>query len=165
MTRSETKRNWVHAWTYSLISTLTLPWICCRWLQKRSNIKEIETWKVADRLWNGTMTKKWPMLKANSVQSECRSSHMVIWINEIPTRLHLFWQKGNNMKSETILEKNKVSVKAGKMMRKVNEKVNKSQDAIHPTPWCSYPRNHHCSGSHLRTKSCLLYTSPSPRDA
>ena len=36
-------------------------------LQKRSNIKEIETWKVANRLWNGKMIKKWPMLKANSV--------------------------------------------------------------------------------------------------
>ena len=28
MTRSETKRNSDHAWTYSLILTLTLPWIC-----------------------------------------------------------------------------------------------------------------------------------------
>ena len=37
-----------------------------QWLQKRSNIKEIETWKVANRLWNGKMIKKWPMLKANS---------------------------------------------------------------------------------------------------
>ena len=36
-------------------------------LQKGSNIKEIETWKVANRLWNGKMIKKWPMLKANSV--------------------------------------------------------------------------------------------------
>ena len=42
---------------------------------------------------------------------------MVILINEIPTMLHLFWQKRNNMKSETILEKNKVSVKAGKMIK------------------------------------------------
>ena len=39
-----------------------------QWLQKRSNIREIETWKVANRLWNGKMIlKKWPMLKANSV--------------------------------------------------------------------------------------------------
>ena len=38
-----------------------------QWLQKRSNIKEIETWKVANRLWNGKMIKKLPMLKANSV--------------------------------------------------------------------------------------------------
>ena len=37
-----------------------------QWLKKRSNIKEIETWKVANRLWNGKMIKKWPMLKANS---------------------------------------------------------------------------------------------------
>ena len=28
-----------------------------QWLQKRSNIKEIETWKVANRLWNGKMIK------------------------------------------------------------------------------------------------------------
>ena len=27
-----------------------------QWLQKRSNIKEIETWKVSSRLWNGKMT-------------------------------------------------------------------------------------------------------------
>ena len=38
-----------------------------QWLQKRSNIKEIETWKVVNRLWNGKMINKWPMLKANSV--------------------------------------------------------------------------------------------------
>ena len=36
-------------------------------LQKRSNIKQIYTWKAANRLWNGKMIKKWPMLKANSV--------------------------------------------------------------------------------------------------
>ena len=29
-----------------------------QWLQKRSNIKEIETRKVANRLWNGKMIKK-----------------------------------------------------------------------------------------------------------
>ena len=29
--------------------------------------KEIETWKVANRLWNGKIIKKRPMLKANSV--------------------------------------------------------------------------------------------------
>ena len=34
-----------------------------QWLQNRSNIKEIETWKVAKRLWNGKMIKKWPILK------------------------------------------------------------------------------------------------------
>ena len=38
-----------------------------QWLHKRSNIKEIETWKVANRLWNGKMIKKRPTLKANSV--------------------------------------------------------------------------------------------------
>ena len=38
-----------------------------QWLQNKSNIKEIETWKVAKRLWNCKMIKKWPMLKANSV--------------------------------------------------------------------------------------------------
>ena len=26
-------------------------------------------------------------------QSECRSSHMVIWTNGIPTILYLFWEK------------------------------------------------------------------------
>ena len=25
-------------------------------------------------------------------------------------------------------------------------------------PWCSYPRNYHCSRSHLRTKSMMKYT-------
>ena len=35
-------------------------------LEKWSNIKEIETWKVTNRLWNGKMIKKWPMLKGNS---------------------------------------------------------------------------------------------------
>ena len=29
-----------------------------KWLQKRWNIKEIETWKVANRLWNGKMILK-----------------------------------------------------------------------------------------------------------
>ena len=38
-----------------------------QWLQKRSNIKEIKTWKVANRLWNGKMIKKWPMFRANLV--------------------------------------------------------------------------------------------------
>ena len=33
-----------------------------QWLQNRSNIK-----KVANRVWNGKMIKKWPMLKVNSV--------------------------------------------------------------------------------------------------
>ena len=43
---------------------------------------------------------------------------MVIWTNEIPTILHLFWaKKGNNRINESILEKNKVSVKAGKMIQ------------------------------------------------
>ena len=42
-------------------------------------------------------------------QSECRSSHMVIWTNEIPTIFVL-------SKNESILEKNNVSVKAGKMI-------------------------------------------------
>ena len=36
-------------------------------LQKRSNIKEIETWKVANTLWNRKIIEKSPMLKANSV--------------------------------------------------------------------------------------------------
>ena len=60
MTRSEMKRNSEHALTYSLILTLTLHWICFyaqQWLQKRSNIKEIETWKAVNRLWNGYETK------------------------------------------------------------------------------------------------------------
>ena len=38
-----------------------------QWLKKRSNIKVIETWKAANRLWNGKMIKNWQMLKANSV--------------------------------------------------------------------------------------------------
>ena len=38
-----------------------------QWLQKRLNIKEIETWKLANRLWNGKIVKRRPMLKLNSV--------------------------------------------------------------------------------------------------
>ena len=52
-----------------------------QWLQKRSNIKEIETGKVADRLGNGKMIKKWPMLKANSVLRAKNKANVdqVIW--------------------------------------------------------------------------------------
>ena len=52
-----------------------------QWLQNISNIKEIETWKVADRLWNGKVIKKWPMLKANSVlRAENKANaDQVIW--------------------------------------------------------------------------------------
>ena len=52
-----------------------------QWLQKRSYIKEIETWKVNNRLWNGKMIKKLPMLKANSVlRAENKSNaDQVIW--------------------------------------------------------------------------------------
>ena len=53
MARSETKRNSDLAWTYSLIfdpyTTLDL-FNPKQWLQNRSNIEEIETWKVANRL-------------------------------------------------------------------------------------------------------------------
>ena len=107
-----------HAWPYSLILTLTLPWIC--FIQnndkKWSNIKEIKTWKVANRLWNGKMIKKWPMLKANSViraknKVNVRSSHIVIWTNEIPTVLQLFWAKRKQQEKQT-----KVSVQAAKII-------------------------------------------------
>ena len=64
-----------------------------QWLQNRSNIKEIETWKVA----NGKMIKTWPMLKANLVLRAKNKANadqvMVIWTNEIPTILQLFWAK------------------------------------------------------------------------
>jgi len=52
-----------------------------QWLQKRSNIKERETWKVANRLWNGKMINKWPMLKANSVlrAKNKANANKVIW--------------------------------------------------------------------------------------
>ena len=54
-----------------------------QWLQKRSNIKE--TWKEANRLWNGKMIKKWPMLKANSVlrAKNKASADQVIWKFEL----------------------------------------------------------------------------------
>ena len=39
-----------------------------QWLQNRSNIKEVETWKVANRLWNGKMIKK-----MTNVESELSS--------------------------------------------------------------------------------------------
>ena len=69
-----------------------------QWLQKRSNIKEKETWKVANRLWNGKMIEKLPMLKANSVlrannQANADQVICLIWTNEIPSILHLFWAK------------------------------------------------------------------------
>ena len=62
-----------------------------QWLQKRSNIKEIEASIVANRLWNSKMIK----MKANSVlrASESRLSHRVIWTNKIPAMLYLFWAK------------------------------------------------------------------------
>ena len=41
---------------------------------------------------------------------------MVIWTNEIPTILVLS-KKENNSKNESIPEKNKFSVKAGKMIQ------------------------------------------------
>ena len=50
-------------------------------LKKWSNIKEIETWKVANRLWNGKMIQKWPMLKANLIlraKNEANADQ-VIW--------------------------------------------------------------------------------------
>ena len=53
-----------------------------QWRQKRSNIKEIETLKVANRLWNGKMIKKkLPMLKANSVlrAKNKANADQVIW--------------------------------------------------------------------------------------
>ena len=37
-----------------------------QWLQKRSNIKEIETWKVANRLWKGKMIKN----KMTNIESD-----------------------------------------------------------------------------------------------
>ena len=58
-----------------------------QWLQKRSNIKEIETWKVANRLWNGKMIKKWPMLKANSVEKK--------WLN-YKAKLLIFRKRAYN---------------------------------------------------------------------
>ena len=50
-------------------------------LQKRSNIKEIETWKVANTLWNRKIIEKWPMLKANSVlrAKNKANADQVIW--------------------------------------------------------------------------------------
>ena len=71
ITRSETKRNSIGQCMNVFLNfdphtTLDL-FHPKQWLQKRSNIKEIEPWKVANRLWNGKMIKKWPMLKAHSV--------------------------------------------------------------------------------------------------
>ena len=60
MRRSETKRNSDHARTYSLIfypyTTLDL-FHPEQWLEKISNTKEIETWKVGNRLWKCKMIK------------------------------------------------------------------------------------------------------------
>ena len=52
-----------------------------QWLQKWTDIKEIETWKVGNRLWNGKMIKKWPMLTANSVlrAKNKANADQVIW--------------------------------------------------------------------------------------
>ena len=68
-------------------------------LEKRSNIKEIETWKGANRLWNGKMIKKWPDQCWKRTQfygvrtKRMQIKSYVIWTNEIPTILHLFWAK------------------------------------------------------------------------
>ena len=35
-----------------------------QWVQKRSNIKETETWKVANRLWNSKMIKKYKYVES-----------------------------------------------------------------------------------------------------
>ena len=87
-----------------------------QWLQKRSNIKEIETWKVA-RI--GYETAKW--LKNDQCWKRTQFYGLrTKWMNvksEIPTILHfVLSKKGNNRKNESILEKNKVSVKASKMI-------------------------------------------------
>ena len=64
-----------------------------QWLQERSNIKEIEAWKVAKKITNveselnSTDSTGWE-------QSERRSSHMVNWSNEIPTIYICSEQKG-----------------------------------------------------------------------
>ena len=76
-----------------------------QWLQKRSNIKEIETWKVANRLCNGKMIKKMTNIESGLSssgyeQSECRSSHMVISTKEIPIILHLLWAKTEGKQQE-----------------------------------------------------------------
>ena len=54
-----------------------------QWLQNRSNIKETETWKVANRLWNSKMIKKWPMLKVNSVSVRAKNKANMPFIYEI----------------------------------------------------------------------------------
>ena len=43
---------------------------------------------------------------------------MLIWINEIPAILHdlVLSKKGNNRKNKSILDKNNISVKAGKVI-------------------------------------------------
>ena len=54
-----------------------------QWLQNRSNIKETETWKVANRLWNSKLIKKWPMLKVNSVSVRAKNKANMPFIYRI----------------------------------------------------------------------------------
>ena len=87
-----------------------------QWLQNRSNIKEIETWKVANGLGKGKTIKKLPMLKANSVlrAKNKANADQVIWLFELtkfqPSCISSE-QKGKQQEKRIITrEKNKVSV-------------------------------------------------------
>ena len=103
-------------------------------------------------------------------QSECRSSHMVIWTNEITTIFDLFWAKRETTgKTNQYYRKKQFQLKLVKWskkkantrshLRKINEKI-RQKDATHSTPWCSYPLNYHCPRSHLRTKSMIKDINP-----
>ena len=115
MTRSEAKRNSGHAWTYSLILTLTLPWIC--FIQNNDFktdqiLKEIiETWEVTNRLWNGKMIKNdqcWKRtqfygLRTNWKRMQIKSYDDLNYRNSNHLTFVLS-KKGNNRKNESILE-------------------------------------------------------------
>ena len=75
---------------------------------------------MANRLWNGKIIKKLPMLKANSVlrAKNKANADQVIWTNEIPTIFHLFWAEGNNRENEWIVEKTKFQLKLVKWSKK-----------------------------------------------
>ena len=78
---------------------------------------------------------------------------MLIWTNEIPTYLHLFWAtrdttgKTNQYKRKTkfqwkLVKWPKKNAYSPSHLRKINEKI-RQKLGRHTSHWCSYPRNHH----------------------
>ena len=76
---------------------------------------------MANRLWNGKMIEKRPMLKATSVlrAKNKANADQVIWLFELAKFQPSYIcseQGGKQQENKSILEQNKVSVKACKMI-------------------------------------------------